>query len=55
MASTSILIVRILPWGLFGCPEVGGSEEVGSRILFLLENENLYFFSAVWIVVGKYN
>ena len=30
--------------GLFGCSEVGGSEEVGSMILFFLENKNLCFF-----------
>ena len=34
---------------------MGGSEEVGSRILFFLENENLCFFSGVWMVVGKCN
>jgi len=27
--------------GLFGFKEVGGSEEVGSMIFFLLENKNL--------------
>ena len=34
---------------------MGGSEEVRSEILFLLENENLYFFFGVWMVVGKYD
>ena len=34
---------------------MGESEEVGSRILFLLENENLCFFSGIWMVVGKCN
>ena len=41
--------------GLFGCPEVGGSEEVRSRIVFLLESENLCFFFGVWVGVGKCN
>ena len=41
--------------GLFGCPEVGGSEKVESMSLFFLENENLYFFYGVWMVIGKCN
>ena len=38
--------------GLFGFKGVGRSEEVGS-VFFPLENENLCFFSSVWLIVGK--
>jgi len=35
--------------------EVGESEEVANMILFLSKNENLCFFSGVWMVVEKCN
>ena len=42
-------------YGAVWMPEKDGSEEVGSRIVFFLENENFCFFSGVWMIVGKCN
>ena len=45
----------VLTAGLFGCPKVGGNDEVGSKNFFCFKNKNLYFFSGDWMVVGKCN